>query len=84
MFEDLQIPPSVNKDAAELLHLVLDRSPARRPTFETILSHKWMEMRKLFGTDTHEHDWEVEYSMVRNEATATITNAIMVGEPDSG
>ena len=37
-----------------------------------------MEIRKLFGRDPHEHDWDVEYSMVRNEATSSIVSTIMV------
>lgn len=78
IFTELQIPLGVNRQAADLLQKLLNTVAARRPTFEEILSHPWMEIRKLFGKDFHEHDWEIEYSMVRSEANANVLDSIMV------
>ena len=78
IFEDLEIPSHINKEAANLLRKILERTPKDRISLEEILDHPWMVLRKLFAQDLDELDWDVEYNLARSEAIGSILATILV------
>jgi serine/threonine protein kinase len=78
IFEDLVIPSHVNKDAADLIKGILERSPKDRLSLEQVLNHPWMVVRKLYAQDLDELDWEVEYNLARSEALGSVFDRILV------
>jgi serine/threonine protein kinase len=80
IFEDIEIPSHVNRDAASLLKGILERSPNDRLTIDEILSHPWMIVRKLYAQDLDDLDWDVEYNLARSEALGSILDRVLVDE----
>lgn len=80
IFEDIEIPSHVNRDAANLLKGILERSPKDRLTMDEILSHPWMIVRKLYAQDLDDLDWDVEYNLARSEALGSILDRVLVDE----
>lgn len=78
LFEGLQIPTTLNQEAADLLGKILTTDAKKRPSLEDIIAHPWMTVRKLFARDVHEVDWEVEYNLARSEAMGIVASSILV------
>lgn len=70
----------INKEAQDLIRQLLCTSASERPGFQTILSHPWMNVRKLHGRDVHSVDWDMEYQIIESLAKERVLKDVMASE----
>lgn len=69
---EFKMPSIINQEAQDLIRQILNTSAFERPSFDDILNHPWMDVRKLHGKDIHSIDWSVEYQIIEREAKARV------------
>lgn len=74
---EYKIPSCVNPEAADLIRLILQTSAEERPDFETILSHPWMKVRKLFSKKSIILDWNKEYLKIEEDTLKELAQTVL-------
>ena len=78
IFGELELPQCLNKDAVDLVKSLLNTSAKQRPTFEEILNHPWMAIRKLYSKDVDNFNWNEEYAKAGETIAERLVLQIMV------
>lgn len=77
MMGEYKMPAVINHEAQDLIRQLLSTSAAERPTFDQILMHPWINVRKLHAKHIHSIDWHTEHQHLESQTKSRLYGDIL-------
>lgn len=77
MMGEYKMPAVINHEAQDLIRQLLSTSAAERPTFDQILMHPWINVRKLHAKHIHSIDWHTEHQHLESQTKSHLYGDIL-------